>query len=440
VEFVIQQGVLWLLQAQLGERMTEAIACPPLSSGLVLPEAVSGPELDIGVASCVASSGKGGEPEEEMERDFSSPVVEERWELEQGSAAPATTSPGQPKDWASFNEIVAGLDAAGSSTMEGDALESPSLHELLDRDSPELEDAGSGEVSTTGEAAAAAADEAMSEVKFHVWPHFGNMAAPCRRPRCPDTSAQQEACGLEVAASLHQAPPAQAPFPGLLPLWQTLLAGGVASAASCVVGAVAGGAGLVGAGATLARAVPTGALCCTCYTNLCRLTPADGDGLDASAPLWRLGCAATAATVANTLTHPLGVPASSRLGTGARSAGLDLAVLASARGHFRRLGPALRAAVPLRTAELCAIDFVRGPFAGDGEAGPGTLLATGALAGALTHGLGRPLVAAADPAAWGSGSSLRTALKVNPVYMRSIPMVAVDSLLRVGLLSHFTGQ
>jgi hypothetical protein len=189
-----------------------------------------------------------------------------------------------------------------------------------------------------------------------------------------------------------------------------------------------------------ARAFPFGALCCTLYTNLCCVSPAD-DRQSSCAPLWRLGCAATAVSSAAMLTH----------GTASLIAG---------KRSFRGLAPGLSVLstiVPTMAIEMCVIDLVRNAAVARGhDVSPGVLIASGAVAGTVAQTVMHPLNALCQadaplklaPSAVGPGSctALRVVAKEGaaslfagaaPAALRSMPVVAMNSLVRVGMVTHF---
>jgi len=245
------------------------------------------------------------------------------------------------------------------------------------------------------------------------------------------------------------APKSAYPWIFALPLWQTVLAGGLAGFASRWA---ANAAELCtrGRGAHLAgcmRSLPTGAICCTCYVNLLSLVSQDGTP-DGAPPLPRLACATTAATLAGTLTHPIDAlrppltKATSRLSTV-----LTSIARSGTSGLFRGLGPSLARSVPTLSLELCTIDLVKSAGVDFGWAvSPGLLFVAGGLAGALSQTCAYPLNEACRlsgdvPRALPSklfAQGLDPILKgIGTGCIRSVPGVGVNSLVRVGMLTRF---
>ncbi|CAE8617219.1 unnamed protein product [Polarella glacialis] len=251
-----------------------------------------------------------------------------------------------------------------------------------------------------------------------------------------------------------------------LPFWQTALAGGVAAVAT---GSIAANSmpRVPGAG----RAFLTGAFCCTGYLKLLCLSSADGRPDEVSAP-WRLGCAALAVAGATTLVTPLDLSqgasrtnllASRRPVTSPLTAAGFAAALRSAAGHGR-LSSKLAAAVPAMSIEMCTIDVVKNLGTGAGyEVSPGLLLVAGGVAGAVsttvTHplALSRCLAGAASCSFLGlprqaggiattattsskphnSGSQWSTLRQLGPAYMSRMAAVSANSLVRVGMVTYF---
>jgi len=261
-----------------------------------------------------------------------------------------------------------------------------------------------------------------------------------------------------------------------LPFWQTAVAGGLAGlGARFLAGSLDQflKAGLQAptlrtvspAMVAATRMLPTGAICCTGYVNLLSLASPDGD-LDSVRPVVRLGCAATAATAACALTHPLDAGQARLLAARAavRSIASPQALFGSSglilKSMFRRpmgLGvPALLPFVPVTAIEMCTIDVVKKAGIDAGCApGPGLLFFSGAVAGAVSQTIAFPLGAAYRFAAeqrhqTGEVSGIRalgTAVAargpgaffkgISSAYARSMPAVGLNSLVRVGLVSNF---
>lgn len=250
----------------------------------------------------------------------------------------------------------------------------------------------------------------------------------------------------------------------VLPFWQTGLAGGSAAVACRAIATgmqevkpatlmqgrwCQGFRNLLAAGvmSSSARAFQTGAICCTLYTNLCNMTPAE-DNLNRFSPLWRLGCAGFAATAANTVTHTSGALQITSISP------KSLALLPMPTA-VRGLPPMLAAVVPTMAMEMCAIDIVRNAAVERGhEVTPGLLFASGAVAGVATQMILQPLQmlknhATALPSPGTCSTANAAALRpsresvsqicatIGSACLRSSPVVATNSLVRVGLVTYF---
>jgi hypothetical protein len=247
----------------------------------------------------------------------------------------------------------------------------------------------------------------------------------------------------------------------VLPCWQTGLAGGTAAFACRAVATTLqevkpasfnffrkptscqGFRNLMAAGvmSSSARVFQTGAMCCTLYTNLCSMTPAE-DNQNRFSPLWRLGCAGFAAATAHTVSHATAALQITSAG-----------VLPMAK--IGRVSPMLAAVVPTMAMEMCAIDLVRNAAVDRGhEVTPGLLFASGAAAGVATQMLLQPMqilknqtsrlrLAGTCPTA--DMSQIRPSREcvsqfcktVGSACLRSSPVVATNSLVRVGLVTYF---
>mmetsp|Transcript_19068 Transcript_19068/g.30549 ORF Transcript_19068/g.30549 Transcript_19068/m.30549 type:complete len:765 (+) Transcript_19068:122-2416(+) len=248
----------------------------------------------------------------------------------------------------------------------------------------------------------------------------------------------------------------------VLPAWQTGLAGGSAAVACRAVASglqavkpsilmqghwCQGFRNLLAAGVTSssARVFQTGAICCTLYTNLCNMTPAD-DSQNRFSPLWRLGCAGFAATAANTVTHATGAAQFTSI------LQKSPAALVPRPTAICGVSPMLAAVVPTMAMEMCTIDLVRNAAVERGyEVTPGLLFASGAAAGVATQMMLQPLQilknhafsSGTRPAADFSlirpslGSATQVCAAMGSACLRSSPVVATNSLVRVGLVTYF---
>jgi len=219
--------------------------------------------------------------------------------------------------------------------------------------------------------------------------------------------------------------------PSGLALWQTGLSGGAAAVACRAVAqsmqaqSMSGFRGFFSAGGAC-RAFPFGAVCCTMYTNLCWATPAE-DTRNGLSPFWRMGCAATAVASAT-------------------------AVVNAAQGSIFR-GPVLAGLVPTLAVEMCVIDLVKNHAVERGhDVTPVVLVASGMVAGTIAQTIMHPLnavrteVLAIAPSVPRDATALRVVAKegasvlfagLGTSCVRSMPVVAVNSLVRVGMTTHF---
>jgi solute carrier family 25 phosphate transporter 23/24/25/41 len=215
----------------------------------------------------------------------------------------------------------------------------------------------------------------------------------------PDPSmvsvAQQWAEGVSVDVGADFAPPPLPP--SSLPLYQFLMAGGLAGVASrtataplervkllaqtqrlqpnsTVMSSILrmwqseGARGLfAGNGANVARVFPYAALICLTYSNLCKLFPAEID--EKYEPLWRMAAGATAGIFATLLTHPLDV-ARARLtvqvkdkgSTGRAGIRQTFATLignSGVRGLYKGLSPTLLAIAPFLAVQQSSYDYMK---------------------------------------------------------------------------------
>lgn len=303
----------------------------------------------------------------------------------------------------------------------------------------------------------------------HVLQRVGNRVrkASSRRrsvqlPRTHPKEAVQEADSRKIGKWLPATPSG-------LALWQTGLAGGLAAVSckslsffiervavesqtranlgSAISHARAGAMqqgfrGFVMPGGP-ARVFPFGAVCCTMYTNLCKATPADDMGNSCSA-LWRAGCAYTAVSTATALTH----------------ATAPKEECGQVRGPYGRLysgkNPLFTRMVPTLAIEMCVIDMVKNSALDRGhEVSAGVLVASGAAAGLVAQTIMHPLktvtssASAAGLIASGTNVTSGDALAVvrqgaSTMYagmgqacLRSMPVAAMNSLVRVGLTTLF---
>jgi len=224
-----------------------------------------------------------------------------------------------------------------------------------------------------------------------------------------------------------------------LPLWQTGLAGGAAAVACRFTSQLTHMKYTPGSSMSMARAAsfgagrafPFGSVCCSFYTNLCAASPAD-DLQNGFSPLWRLGCAATAVTSATVLTQ-----------------------VGASQGSLR-LPPMFTGLVPTLAIEMCVIDLVKNTAVERGhDVSPAVLVTSGAIAGTVSQTIMHPLSVLSQRTAVpaiSSGAAASAALRVvtkegasalfaglGPACLRSIPVVAMNSLVRVGMTTHFLG-
>lgn len=235
-----------------------------------------------------------------------------------------------------------------------------------------------------------------------------------------------------------------------LPLWQTALAGGAAGVASQIA---------AGNFAAWSRAVPTGAVCCTCYVNLLSVASRDSNLDNVAAPL-RLACAASAASIAISLTSTAAT-ASSWLPGRSSLSNTGVRATVGAGVGWSKLSVGLRStlarSVPVTAVEMCSIDVVKNAATASGyTVTPGLLIAAGGTAGFISQTLlySAGALPSQGPAAVRTSRSLvlsRAAGQdfvgfgrlepllrdLGPAYRRSVPGVAANALVRVGLVTHF---
>lgn len=219
-----------------------------------------------------------------------------------------------------------------------------------------------------------------------------------------------------------------------MPLWQTMLAGGLA----CVFHrAVAGSIEdmMRGRQASVAQNIlkfskggfPFGALCCSFYVNFLHFSaPSASDTLG---PFERFSCASAAVTLASIATYPLNAQHSIR-GSALYKHGMK----------------ALASTNPVAAVELCSIDMARHLGNSYGySSGFGLLFASGCAAGCVAQS-----VVHAHNALTQSQRSCETRTRkekfqafcraAGPSFLKHAPAVGVNSLVRVGLVTHFMNQ
>jgi len=244
-----------------------------------------------------------------------------------------------------------------------------------------------------------------------------------------------------------------------LPLWQTADAGGFACVAHRAVAASV--ADLMGcptrkpAIQELARQVaptvarnavkfsagfPFGAICCSLYVNLLHFSAASSgkvtaDNLD---PMSRFSCASAAVTLATVATYPLALP------TFSHDKSLTIRSAAKAlRAHSYR---AVASANPVAAVEMCAIDVVRNAGNAAGlQTSAGLLFASGCAAGCFAQSLVHLHETARQPPQNPPPPTRRERFQglcrsLGPQLLKHAPAVGVNSLVRVGLVTHFLSQ
>jgi hypothetical protein len=227
--------------------------------------------------------------------------------------------------------------------------------------------------------------------------------------------------------------------------------------------ALAGGPAMLFSGnaARAMRALPTGAVCTTCFLNLLVQSSPDGNPLAVDA-LPRYLCAAGAVTVANIVTCPIDAVKGQM---GPSKTGVLTAIVSAGKGGpaalFPGLGPALRGGMPVAAMEMMAIDVVLKAGLDNGYSfGPGILLFSGATAAVATQSVMHPLsILRARASATGAEGTLKpfvaaiAQMSASPegvtgtlykglgsATARSIPAVAANSLVRVGLVTTFLAR
>jgi len=281
------------------------------------------------------------------------------------------------------------------------------------------------------------------------------------------------------------------PVPGLR-TWQTVMAGGIGGVASRSVVAPlervrllqqtgrAEGLGLVGLlrsivgkegwlslwtgnGAACLRVFPTGAITCTSYVNLLKLTPAD-DEIDAMEPIYRGGAAAGAALIGQISTYPIEVVRTRVTISGAPVMNVirEVAAEGGFRAFYGGLAPTLAAVVPFVAVQNASIDLGRNTT-GHGQDGAPSyvhLWLVGAFAGCSAQTFTYPLdvlrrrlmagslagnvardgwVAAARGVVQREGIGSLFA-GIGATYLKSVPSVATIATVCVSMNQYFARQ
>jgi len=432
LEFAIHQGQLWVLQARTGQPTVSA-----LSEVMHPVESIAEQSSDVPPAIAASS---------EAQLDFSDDL-----QLDLSGCFLSLILGQSPEDPA---PEPASFIEEDESTCASNLSSSLSDH---DSDNQEAE-ASAGLVPRGCKTRLVQSGRPTTSLFWQALKRF-------RRSRKVNRPATVAVHGAKSQASAAAAAQWLLATPCGLALWQTGLAGGAAAVACRALGfsiqhlgaasqVTPGLANMLSVARTTAscpqvlrsfvspagpiRALPFGMVCCTAYTNLCHATPAE-DSQNALAPAWRLGCATFAVSMATVLTQKPAIQG------------------ASFTGPFGRQWPTLSKMVPTLALEMCVIDLVKKSLVGQGhEVTPGVLVASGVIAGTVAqtvmHPLSNlsahaqvPLIGTPAPTA---SIALSLAAKAGPsmlfsglgaACLRSVPLVATNSLVRVGMTTHFLG-
>lgn len=255
--------------------------------------------------------------------------------------------------------------------------------------------------------------------------------APARCKRIPQTglvpeivSAEKDNLKLNFGVhGLFQVPDLK------LPAWQTALAGSMAGAATQFA---------AGNSTACLRALPVGAICCTCYVNFQNLASPDGN-LDNIPVHERFLCAGAAASFGTSASQAL----RSLLWKG-RSLPVALGFAAAAA----------KRSTPAMAIEMCSIDVAKSAITqnGDCPVTPAVLVASGCVAGLISQSILIPASVIASNATFfngmdalsGQSATSRQSAPAAPSlrtfgqkFRASIPGAAANSLVRVGMVSCF---
>ncbi|CAJ1384540.1 unnamed protein product [Effrenium voratum] len=155
--------------------------------------------------------------------------------------------------------------------------------------------------------------------------------------------------------------------------------------------------------------------------NFLALAGRDGEAVGL---VQRFSCASAAVTLASIATHPL--MANFQLG--------------SLRALRRQACQAVRSANPVAALEMCSIDVVRHLGAENGFShGPGLLFASGCMAGCFAQSVVH-VHDAVNQKRERRRELLANLRSVVPAMLKHAPAVGVNSVVRVGLVTHFLSQ
>jgi len=190
---------------------------------------------------------------------------------------------------------------------------------------------------------------------------------------------------------------------------------------------------------------PFGAACCSLYVNLLHQSAeiCQKDSADQLDLFSRFSCASAAVTLASIATYPFGMAFGPKSET-CISKGTNMgAVARSVLSHGRR---AVASANPVAAVEMCAIDAARNIGSDAGfTTSPGLLFVSGCAAGCFAqslshfHGMVRPQPQPSPP------RTRRERLQgvcrsMGPAFLKHAPAVGMNALVRVGLVTHFLSQ
>ena len=224
-----------------------------------------------------------------------------------------------------------------------------------------------------------------------------------------------------------------------LPLWQTMLAGGLACVCHRVVaGSIEEILNKKVASRPTAPALAQnvlkfskggfsfGALCCSFYVNFLHFS-ASGSS-ETVGMLERFSCASAAVTLASVATYPL------------NAGGLRGAALRPKHGM-----KALASTNPIAAVELCSIDMARQLGNSYGyPTGVGLLFASGCAAGCIAQSMvhaHNTLIQTRSPEPRSRREKFQAFCRAaGPSFLKHAPAVGMNSLVRVGLVTHFMNE
>lgn len=418
LEFAIHQGQLWVLQAHSRD---PAPPCPQLESRPLLDSDLnSNSSMTTAAPTDIALDMSDSEQVQLEPQDGSLCQIAFNFALDASDSI------------SGIHEDVS-MDASDQSTPFGTEPDCCGKQE----------EASGGLVPRTREGQHTLSGQPMTSL---MWQALSRL---CRRMRKDSSPANVVECEAVGQAEDQAAKQWLLATPCGLALWQTGLAGGTAAVTCRTLGLSIGALADTSkmrpstvlrsfiAPTGPIRAFPFGFICCTAYSNLCSATPAD-DSQNSWSPVWRLGCAASAVSMSTVLTQPAN-----------QGGGVVL-------GPFGRQFPSLTRMVPQMAIEMCVIDMVKNAAVARGhDVSVGVLVLSGAAAGTVAQTIMHPLsnmcrsppeVQVIGNSAHGASAALRVMAQEGPSMLfaglgkaciKSVPVVAMNSLVRVGMTTHF---